>query len=1023
MDDRLGLTFVPGALAPSAGGFAAWSSDPSGDDALVAALAARGLPRGEVTRLARAATDTVAAPTDVRVLPLLPVVRWLAELPLGDDEPAWRRPAASVRAWSVAAKLALEFVAAGRLVPGISADAPAGEARAWWRVATGGDVRPALLVRAMPSEATDVLRGDGTPWPREAVVHAFLDAVADACGRRGRQPVIDPRARGPRDTWERMWSAALIGADPTVAHLRAPAAEIAADVDEWSAPLLGRERDTAVRLVLRLEPPGGEGSEDDPDTSAPAVITTGTWELALGLNARDSGATLGAEGVWAGEALEADGRPVRDPVAALARALAGAARLFPPLERALDQARPTRIVLEPTEVAALLDDGIVALEAADVVVVVPPSLADAERGRLRLRIRIGGGVEPPRVDGVEALSLRALGDARYEVALGDDALGLDDIAALLATPAPLVRWRGRWVRVDADEARRLADWAGRTVALDLTESLIAALAQQHQVPDHGWVDVVADGAVAALITRLRDASAPEDARTEGLVGELRPYQRRGVAWLQRMGELGLGAVLADQMGLGKTVQAIALLASRAQDRPHLVVAPTSVVGNWERELNRFAPGLPVVRHHGRERAAGAAAFVPGSVAVTSYALLRRDAGLLAAVPWDVVVLDEAQQIKNPSSVGARAARELDARMRVAMTGTPVENRLSELWAVIDVTNPGLLGPRRRFEQGYAIPIERWQDAEAAARLSPMIAPFALRRRKGDDDVALDLPPKSAVQVDVPLTREQADLYDAAVDAAFAGAGLGRTAFERRGRILALITALKQICNHPAHYLRDGGALRGRSGKLDRVTDLLGEVIAGEERALVFTQYTEMGQLLVTHLEAELGLTGVPFLHGGTPLAERDRMVARFQEDDEASPLLIVSLRAGGTGLNLTRATQVVHFDRWWNPAVEDQATDRAHRIGQTRSVTVHTLVTTGTVEERISALLERKRGLADAVVDRTEGWITELSDDDLHALVALSGDEVAELEGGDDDALDESGPAHPPAAPRPALRLIDGGRS
>ncbi|MCC5950149.1 MAG: DEAD/DEAH box helicase, partial [Nitriliruptoraceae bacterium] len=522
----------------------------------------------------------------------------------------------------------------------------------------------------------------------------------------------------------------------------------------------------------------------------------------------------------------------------------------------------------------------------------------------------------------------------------------------------------------------------------------------------------AEGAVGELIERLRREDGPGQARIVDIDGELRPYQERGVAWLQRLSELGMGGVLADQMGLGKTLQAMALLTSRRQDRPHLVVAPTSVVGNWEREIRRFAPSLGVTRHHGPDRAVTSRAFKPGEVVITSYALLRRDIGLLEDVEWDVTVFDEAQQIKNPASKGARAARDLTAEVRIAMTGTPIENRLSELWAIVDLTNPGLLGSARRFQERYAVPIERWHDDDAAGRLRRLVAPFVLRRRKDDPEVSVDLPPKQEVTVACSLTREQASLYQAAVTRAFGGEGLGTTAFERRGRILALLTALKQICNHPAQFLRDGGTLPGRSGKLARATEILGELTDGDERALVFTQYREMGELLARHLTAELDLPEVPFLHGGVPLAARDAMVQRFQEDEDAPPILLVSLRAGGTGLNLTRASHVVHFDRWWNPAVEDQATDRVHRIGQTRPVTVHTLVTAGTVEDRIAELLERKRALADAVVGTGEAWITELDDAELQELVALSTDDLAD---------DEEDREPVPAPTRPRLVALPGG--
>jgi superfamily II DNA or RNA helicase len=1018
VDERLRLRFEPGSGAPSSGGFLAWLTDPdagggagAGPAALAEALDGAGLPRGAPTTVAMAvAGDGRDGVADVARLPLLPTVRWLAALPLAEDLPARDRPSTDVLAWSLAAKLALELVAAGHLVPALVVDEVGELARAAWRAVTPGDVRPERIARALATEDRVPLDRDGRRVDSEALVRAFLDAVADVSARGGRSAERDPRGAPRPQPFAAGWLEALVGADPRVAGRRDTALVLADDIAEWSSPLEDPDRDVEVGLVVRvaaLEGDAGAGASDDE-----------RWRIVLGLRDREQGAVVEAVDVWSGDAIDLGHGALTDPAAVLLRRLAVASRLYPPLERALDTPKPDAIVIGVDEVVQLIDEGRAALEAAGVTVVLPPELRDTVDRPLRLRLRVGSGAEAPRLEGDDGLSLRSLAGARYEVVLGDDVLDADELVRLGAAASRLVRWRGRWVRIAPGEVERLAGEVGRSPQLGLTEALAAALARQHHDDELGWLEVVVDGSAAELVERVRVQPGPGEARIDGLRGELRAYQARGVAWLQRMAELGLGAVLADQMGLGKTIQAIALLASRAGDRPNLVVAPTSVVGNWEREIERFAPGLEVVRHHGGERASGIDAFVPGAVVITTYALLRRDASLLTAVPWDVVVLDEAQQVKNPASLGARVARGLEARMRLAMTGTPVENRLLELWAVVDLTNPGLLGARRAFERRFAAPIERWHDAEAADRLHRLVAPFVLRRRKDDDDVALDLPERIVVGDRVPLTAEQAALYDAAVESAFSGAGLGSSAFERRGRILALITALKQICNHPAHFLRDGGPLPGRSGKLDRLTELLAEVLAGDERVLLFTQYREMGDLLVGHLRGELGLVEAPFLHGGLTIAQRDAMVRRFQEDEDADPVLIVSLRAGGTGLNLTRASQVIHFDRWWNPAVEDQATDRAHRIGQHRTVTVHTLVSSGTVEERIDAMLERKRGLADAVAGRSEAWLTELDDDDLRELVVLSADPADEDV---TDAIDVTDGAIDARSDRPLLRVVPGG--
>ncbi len=1029
MTARPQLTFVPGDLVPAAGSFALWSVPADdgtevGADELTAAGELLGLPAGapmELPTFRAAPNGFVASTVPARRLPMLPALRVLAAMPPGSDQPAWARPATSVLAWSVAAKLALELVTAGRLLPGAVATETPGEVRAVWRAVARSDRRPELLATAMPVAAHALQLPSGEPWGAQELLLAFLDGVADACAREGRRPELDPRRRGPRRPWSEMWSDALGGSDPTVSHLRVAAEDLVEDVDAWAAPILGATRHTVARLTLALEPPP---ADDGPEEAA--HVDGGAWHLEIGLcAAADPEQRVSAGQVWsrAGRNMALGGRQLDDPEATLVRGLASAARLFAPLDRALDERAPTRLELAPQEVALLLGEAREALSAAGVVVAVPGELIDASTRRLRLRARIGATSASALRSGVEdGLSAASLTDLRYEVALGEDALTEEEFTRIVRLQAPLVRWRGRWVHVDHSDAARIAALAGGSASLELTEALAAALSGQLHVRDLGPVETVADGAIAELLERLRSTDAPGAARIVGIDGQLRPYQERGVAWLQRLTELGMGGVLADQMGLGKTIQAIALLTSRSQDRPHLVVCPTSVVGNWEREIARFAPQLHVIRHHGADRPVTARAFSPGAVVVTSYALLRRDIGLLEDVPWDIVVLDEAQQIKNPGSKGARAARALQAHARVAMTGTPLENRLAELWSIIDVTNPRLLGSQRAFNERFAVPVERWHDEAAAHRLRRLIAPFVLRRRKDDPEVAVDLPPKQELTVPCALTREQAALYQATVEQAFATDGLGGTAFERRGRILALLTALKQICNHPRQYLRDDGPLPGRSGKLARASEILAEIVDAGERALVFTQFREMGELLQDHLAARLGLPEVPFLHGGVSLTGRDELVHRFQTDDDAPPILLVSLRAGGTGLNLTRASHVLHFDRWWNPAVEDQATDRAHRIGQTSAVTVHRMVTAGTLEERITELLERKRALADAVVGSGEAWVTELDDDELRALVALSSDH---LDGTDDDLDDEaSEPAdRPAAAGRPHLVALPGGAS
>ena len=977
---RVQATFRPGDRVPADGHVALWGVADLDD-----ALDTLGLPAGTpatlptvLPRTPRARTRVLAADVPARLLPVLPATAALAALPPPAAWEAWRRPGDSLLAWSVAAKLTLELVTAGRLVP---AARPAGDDRliAHWRVAPG-DPRLEQLAARLPPAAHALRRAedDATVWPAAALLRAFCDAVADTCARRAARDLAI--AVHDASSLSRRWVAALTTGDPVLAvqGAAANARALVEQLAEWAAPVTGRAGHAAARLCLQLRTP----PDDDDDG----------WPLDYLLQAADEPSLMvPADQVWtqSGPTVELLGRRLGDPQETLVRGLAAAARVFPPVGSSLSEPRPTTLALTPGQAADLLNGAAGELAAAGLGVMLPAELTAAGERRLRPRLRVGGTPDPGA--GLRATGLNAdtIGAFSWEVALGDQTLTAEEFEQIVALKQPLVRWRGRWVQVDPGEALALADLAGSHGQLTLAEALAAGLTGVWET-DGDTVEVTPSGALDDLLAHLRDGAGPGAAVLDGVAATLRDYQRRGVAWLQAMARLGLGAVLADDMGLGKTLQTIALLVTRSGDRPHLVVCPTSVVGNWEHELARFAPQAEVVRHHGGDRAGDPARFTPGAVVVTSYGLVRRDIDLLATVEWDVVVLDEAQQIKNPAAKAARAVRRLPARQRVALTGTPVENRLSELWAIMDFCNPGLLGRFPRFKERYAVPVERWGDAEAAAGLRRLVAPFLLRRTKSDPAIAADLPAKQEVTVTCRLTREQATLYQAAVAAALdddLGEGI-----DRRGRILALLTALKQICNHPAQYLGERGPLAGRSGKLDRAVELLGEIMAAGDRALVFTQYRAMGHLLARHLGDHLGMPDVPFLHGGVPARGRDAMVAAFQQHEDAAPILLVSLKAGGTGLNLTRASHVIHFDRWWNPAVEDQATDRAYRIGQTRMVTAHKLVTAGTVEERIAGVLDDKRALAGSVVAAGEAWITELDDAELRDLVALSTADVSDAE-------------------------------
>jgi superfamily II DNA or RNA helicase len=934
-------------------------------------------------------------------LPLLSTMASLAVVPAAELEGL----PASAATWALASKLAIDLVARERVVPTISRHGGRIEAR--WAAALAGSEDSAKVVaiaKCMPPAAHAVPAAgerSGAVWAPDALLRAYVDAVVDALVRTARgAPSLgaSPRAgrskTAPPDTWGTRWRTALTSDERGFEPEGFAERSVVDELTRWSEPALGaRDR---LRACFRLELPVGDGepfvlrfllqSPDDPSLLVPAFDV---WKTQ-------------------GRSLEKLGRAFRDPQESLLEALGRASRLFLPLTSALQEARPESVELAPETAWAFLGEGAALLAEAGFGVIVPGELTAAGQRRLRLRMRVGGNTQKVAgvVAGAAGLALDELLQVNWEAIIGDEPLTARELSALAKQKAPLVQFRGAWVAIDprelGDIQKRLAGGASKLSLREAVQAVLAGETRQGGLS----IAVTASGVVAELVERLRTGDTKELSAPSSLQATLRPYQERGLNWLVTMGSLGLGACLADDMGLGKTMQLLAFLLRRREEarrdgRPALLIAPTSVVGNWEREVQRFAPSLELVRHYGASRARSASEMPtkPGTLVVTTYGLLRRDAELLSKIDWSVAALDEAQNIKNAASATARAARSLRASHRFALTGTPVENRLAELWSILEFANPGLLGPLEAFRREFALPIERYGNNDAAARLRRIVGPFILRRLKSDPTIIQDLPPKNEMKVVCTLTREQATLYKAVVDDELRRIE-SSTGIERQGRVLALLTFTKQICNHPAQYLGESGPLPKRSGKLARTTEMLEEAVAAGDKALVFTQFREMGDKLALHLGENLGCE-VVFLHGGTPKKARDEMVRRFQEEPHGPRIFVLSVKAGGTGLNLTAASHVFHFDRWWNPAVEDQATDRAYRIGQKRAVQVHKLLCAGTVEEKIDRLLEQKRELASKVVGAGEQWITELDGRQLRDLFSLS--EGAVADGEDDDA----GPTKP----------------
>ncbi|MBB6678574.1 DEAD/DEAH box helicase [Cohnella lubricantis] len=683
------------------------------------------------------------------------------------------------------------------------------------------------------------------------------------------------------------------------------------------------------------------------------------------------------------------------------------------------------------------------LVAAGWQVLLPAWWEAARRKKPKLRAKIEQ--EQPQGGGRSLFGLDAILSFDWRIAIGDAELSEAEFKRLVARGERLVRFRDRWIALDPEllaQIQRAMDGMDKSQGLSFQDVLqlhLLGLAEAADANGQGagdgaesaedaerqaveaaarvQIEVELNEHLAHLVSQLQQPSElPKPATPTGLHAELRSYQREGFAWLAFLRRFGLGAVLADDMGLGKTVQLISYLldmkenAPDGKPQPALIICPTSVLGNWQKELQRFAPSLSVMLHYGSGRLSGSEAFADAAssadVVLTSYATASLDQEMLQTFQWASICLDEAQNIKNAQTKQSAAVRSFRARHRVALTGTPVENRLAELWSIYDFIAPGYLGSQRAFQQRFAAAIEQEGDAKKTAELRRLINPFMLRHKKKDPSIQLDLPDKNEMKTYIHLSAEQAASYDRIVRELLEKLNK-LEGIERKGAVLGALTRLKQACDHPSLLEGEaadtaaatagrssGGELAeaelaaavGRSSKLERLLDMVKELRDEGEKCLIFTQFIGMGRMIQAVLEQELG-EPVLYLHGGTPKLQRDRMIERFQArdlpPDEQPNVFVLSLKAGGVGLNLTAANHVFHFDRWWNPAVENQATDRAYRIGQTKDVQVHKFISLGTLEERIDEMLESKQALSDNVVSSSEGWITELSNDELRDLFTL----------------------------------------
>lgn len=972
-----------------------------------------------------------------------------------DEEPANERAsrlilAESARFFAAAARLARHLLAQQRFVPMLAREA-SGSLRGVWQPWLGDAAaaeRLARLLSAMPPAARSAI--DGFNHEGAAIVDDFLLRVGDALCRRvlvretmhdaieGRDSAVDLHVA---------WLAGLLNAADGIEASPAARSDMVKHVRRWIGGLEDRGSGAAWRLLLRLREPLDLAGLDDFASPGDKVRWPLVFLLQSTLNPEVS---VEAEDIWIlpPGAANVEGLRLEAPQETLLGELGRAARLFKKIEKALERSEPTDLELTTSEAYQFLRE-IRPLLLEQGFTVEAPDWWDSPTVRLGARLQVeseevdfsnfgdsafaaGNGGAPGSA--VTHLGLSSLVNYRWQIAVGQTNLTLEQFEKLAAQHSPLVRLNGRWVEIRPEDVKAAMRFIRENPGGQMEVGRAIRLAYASDVADTGIaiLGMDATGWVASVFGDARsNEKLPLLESPRGFIGTLRPYQIKGLSWLAFLDRFGLGSCLADDMGLGKTIQLLALLAhERASipaggDRPGptLLVVPMSVVANWVHEARRFTPDLKVLVQHGVERKTGEPllrAALDADVVITTYALAHRDREDLSKIGWSRVVLDEAQNIKNPSAKQTRAVHAFNAPRRIALTGTPLENRLTELWSILDFLNPGYLGSGGEFRRQFAVPVERYHDKHRSQQLRGLVQPFVLRRLKSDPAVITDLPEKVETKEFCYLTPEQATLYQTCVSDMLTAAEKAE-GIQRRGLVLAGLIKLKQICNHPAQFLKEAGeegagfgaagvraVVAARSGKCARIIEMLQEVVAAGDKALVFTQFRQMGHILQTLLRQSLDRE-ILFLHGGTPAGQRQAIVAEFQgaagattrsrgrsaSHTGAPPVLILSLKAGGVGLNLTAANHVFHFDRWWNPAVESQATDRAYRIGQTRTVQVHKFVVSGTLEERIDKMIEEKTTLASEIIGSGEDWLTELSTGQLRDLLTLRADAI-----GDDDVLE-----------------------
>lgn len=910
-------------------------------------------------------------------------------LSLPAKAPRGKKYGSTLQFWIETAKFSLELISRQRFVPTFHEYKENGSKfyQAEWNVViTEEDYeRLQILSKAMPPCCKALFSDNKEQLKNIGIITDFLNSTVNNFVRNSlvnKDISLVKKSKRKKIKLSEMWLKALTDKDPTIKIPEKKAEKFSKDLEKWLFRILPIDLDAPFRTCFRVESPDIENQEKN-------------WKVTFHIQAKDDKSLLvPAEKVWKTHknVLTHLKRRFENPQEKLLEDLAKASRVFPEIENSLQTSCPLDVTISTNQAYNFLRESAPLLEQNGFGVLLP-TWWEKPSAKLGVKIKLRPKDKTPKVS-QGFFGLDSIVEYSWEIAMGDQTFSPEEFEELARLKVPLVQVKGQWVELRKDDIEKAIAFFKKKHGkneMEMREALRLALSGEDSDASLPIVGVEADGWVNDIFKKLSGGIKINKMRTpKTFNGKLRPYQLNGYSWMYFLKQFSFGACLADDMGLGKTIQFITLMLKEKTGKekisnPTLIISPMSVVTNWQKEIERFGPSLNVMVHHGQNRLSGEEfenEVNNNDIVISTYALALRDKEDFSNINWHCIALDEAQNIKNPQAKQTKAIKKLNANYKVALTGTPVENRLSELWSIMDFLNPGYLKSLKDFHTSFAVPIEKYRDTEKSKTLKNLIQPFVLRRLKSDPKVIKDLPEKIEMKVFSNLTEEQATLYSATV-AEMMRKIEESSGIKRKGLVLSTLMSLKQLCNHPALFLKDGSSLKGRSGKLIRLTEMLEEVLAEGDKALIFTQFAEMGMMLRSHLQDTFGYETL-FLYGGTRKKERDNMISRFQSQENDPSLFILSLKAGGLGLNLTAANHVFHFDRWWNPAVENQATDRAFRIGQKKNVQVHKFVCIGTLEERIDLMIEKKKELAESIVGSGEGWLTELSTEQLKELFSLS---------------------------------------